>query len=117
MYFSKEVTIMTTLNCTNEHKNKLIVTLPSDFSGLAVDQYRDQFDDLATTDKPTVILDFAATEFIDSSGIGAMVYLYKRIEKRGIQLLLLKVAGQPNKLMKLLRVDRTITFIDDLDAA
>ena len=101
---------------TNEHNNTLIVTLPTDFSGLAVDQYREQFDELVTTNKPTIILDFAATEFIDSSGIGAMVYLYKRIEKRGIQLLLLKVAGQPNKLMKLLRVDRTITFIDDLKA-
>ncbi|MBU2971399.1 STAS domain-containing protein [Pseudoalteromonas sp. C2R02] len=98
----------------SEQQNTLIVTLPSDFSGLSVDQYRDQFDDLVTTDKSTIVLDFGSTEFIDSSGIGAMVYLYKRIEKRGVQLLLLKVAGQPNKLMKLLRVDRTITFIDDL---
>lgn len=98
----------------SEQQNTLIVTLPSDFSGLSVDQYRDQFDDLVTTEKSTIILDFGSTEFIDSSGIGAMVYLYKRIEKRGVQLLLLKVAGQPNKLMKLLRVDRTITFIDDL---
>lgn len=98
----------------SEQQNTLIVTLPSDFSGLSVDQYRDQFDDLVTTDKSTIILDFGSTEFIDSSGIGAMVYLYKRVEKRGVQLLLLKVAGQPNKLMKLLRVDRTITFIDDL---
>ena len=101
---------------TSENPNTLIVTLPNDFSGLSVDQYREQFDDLASTDKTTVVLDFGATEFIDSSGIGAMVYLYKRIEKRGVQLLLLKVAGQPDKLMKLLRVDRTITFVDDLKA-
>jgi len=101
---------------TPVQQNTLIVTLPSDFSGLSVDQYRDQFDDLVTTDKSVVVLDFGSTEFIDSSGIGAMVYLYKRIEKRGVQLLLLQVAGQPNKLMKLLRVDRTITFIDDLKA-
>jgi anti-anti-sigma factor len=101
---------------TIEQQNTLIVTLPSDFSGLSVDQYREQFDDLVTTDKSVVVLDFGSTEFIDSSGIGAMVYLYKRIEKRGVQLLLLQVAGQPNKLMKLLRVDRTITFIDDLKA-
>lgn len=108
---------MSTSQNTNEQKNALIVTLPTDFSGLAVDQYRDQFDELVFSNKPTIVLDFAATEFIDSSGIGAMVYLYKRIEKRGIQLLLLKVAGQPSKLMKLLRVDRTITFIEDLNVS
>jgi anti-anti-sigma factor len=95
----------------NQHT---VVCLPSDFSGYSVEQLKDQFDALAISATTSVVLDFSQTEFIDSSGIGAMVFLYKRLEKRAAQLALLKVHGQPYKLMNLLRVDRTIRFIESL---
>ncbi len=46
-----------------------------------------------------------------------MVFLYKRIEKKGQKLSLLNVSGQPHKLMSLLRVDKTIPFIEQADIA
>jgi anti-anti-sigma factor len=88
-----------------------LIKLPTDFSGFNVDKLAEDFDQLAQSCKEKVILDFSATEFIDSSGIGAMVFLYKRIEKKGVTLQLMNVSGQPEKLMKLLRVDKTIAFI------
>ena len=95
---------------TNNH----IVELPTDFSGFTVDGFKDEFESLATAGHPTITLDFSKTEFIDSSGIGAIVFLYKRIEKNGHKLALLNVTGQPFKLMSLLRVDKTIPFIDSI---
>lgn len=97
---------------TNQSNENIIVKLPEDFSGLNVDKYRDHFEQLRDTQNGNLVLDFGATEFIDSSGIGAMVFLYKRVEKQGVSMQLLNVAGQPNKLLKLLRVDMTIPFID-----
>ncbi|MDP4985542.1 STAS domain-containing protein [Pseudoalteromonas tunicata] len=102
---------------TQVQSQTLIVTLPHDFSGLAVDHYREQFDELVLLNHSLFVLDFSQTEFIDSSGIGAMVFLYKRLHKQGKSLELLQVNGQPNKLMKLLRVDRTIGFIEQLQSA
>lgn len=93
--------------------NRIIVELPTDFSGMSVDRYREQFDSLANTHHDNIVLNFNKTEFIDSSGIGAMVFLFKRIEQRGIKMQLLKVNGQPKKLMTLLRVDLTIDFIEE----
>ena len=38
-------------------------------------------------------------------------------EKKGQKLSLLNVSGQPHKLMSLLRVDKTIPFIEQADIA
>lgn len=92
--------------------DQTIITIPGDFSGFAVDELKDQFELLVEQDSNFVVLDFSKTEFIDSSGIGAIVFLYKRIEKHSNKLSLLNVTGQPFKLMNLLRVDKTIPFID-----
>ncbi|MDE3273449.1 STAS domain-containing protein [Pseudoalteromonas sp. SSM20] len=108
---------MNNLLPTKEQNNTLIVELPHDFSGLNVDKYREHFECFAATQHDSVVLDFSNTEFIDSSGIGAMVFLFKRIEQRGVSMLLLDVAGQPEKLMKLLRVDATIPFVQSEPAA
>ncbi|MBD1582152.1 STAS domain-containing protein [Pseudoalteromonas sp. S16_S37] len=97
-------------------KTRRVLALPKDFSGYTVDSFRTEFEQLAVCEQDFIVLDFSETEFIDSSGIGAMVFLYKRIEQKGQQLALLKVNGQPHKLMNLLRVDKTIPFIDKLDA-
>lgn len=102
---------------TDLNAQSKLITLPSDFSGLAVDSFKDQFEEAANSDQRNVILDFSETTFIDSSGIGAMVFLYKRIEKKGQKLSLLNVSGQPHKLMSLLRVDKTIPFVEQADIA
>ena len=102
---------MTNLLHTTEQDNSLIVDLPRDFSGLTVDKYRDQFEGFVATQHNAIVLNFGNTEFIDSSGIGALVFLFKRIEHRGIAMRILDAQGQPEKLMKLLRVDTTIPFV------
>ncbi|AQQ01050.1 MULTISPECIES: STAS domain-containing protein [Pseudoalteromonas] len=102
---------MTNLANAKEHK---IVSIPNDFSGFTVDGFKDEFEDLVDMGTDFIVLDFSKTEFIDSSGIGAIVFLYKRIEKKSHKLSLLNVTGQPFKLMNLLRVDKTIPFIDSI---
>ncbi len=108
---------MSTLLNTEQQQNTLVVTLPRDFSAMNVDKHREHLDQLAASRVETIILDFSNTEFIDSSGIGAMVFLFKKVQKRGLVLQLLNVEGQPNKLMKLLRVDMTIPFITSAQSA
>ncbi|CCQ12006.1 possible anti-sigma factor antagonist [Pseudoalteromonas luteoviolacea B = ATCC 29581] len=105
---------MTNATHNNEKSDTTIVSLPADFSGFSVEKFKEQFDELASSSKKKIILDFSETEFIDSSGIGAMVFLFKRLEKRSAEMALLRVHGQPFKLMNLLRVDRTIRFIESV---
>lgn len=61
-----------------------------------------------------IILDFSHVKFIDSTGIGAIVFLFKRLTSQRRSLSLLKVSGQPHKLMTMLRVENAIPFIEDI---
>ncbi len=55
-----------------------------------------------------LILDLENVSFIDSSGIGAIVFLYKRALENEGNLRLRNVTGQPQELITLLRVDKAI---------
>ncbi len=55
-----------------------------------------------------IILDMSLVSFLDSSGIGVIVFLYKRLKVRGRQLKILNVNGQPQELIELLRIDTVI---------
>jgi len=45
-----------------------------------------------------VILDLSRVEFVDSSGLGALVTLHKRLASRGHQLKVVGLRGQPLQL-------------------
>jgi anti-anti-sigma factor len=51
-----------------------------------------------------VTLNMAKTEFIDSSGIGGIVFLYKRLTAEGFSLKIAGAKDQPLNLLKHLRL-------------
>jgi anti-anti-sigma factor len=55
-----------------------------------------------------VILDLSNTDFLDSSGVGAIVFLYKRLTASGRRLELQGVDGQPLRLLEFLRVTSVV---------
>ena len=58
----------------------------------------------------TVRLDLHDVTFLDSSGIGSIVLLYKRLKATGGDLAITAVSGQPRELMQLLRIDQAIAI-------
>ncbi|WP_343563398.1 STAS domain-containing protein [Kiloniella sp. b19] len=78
-------------------------------------------DDLANLiEKETgrLILDLSTVDFIDSSGIGSIVFLFKRLRVQNRELVLKGVHGQPARLLKSLKVDQAIhtEFSEDTEA-
>ncbi|CAM3625155.1 STAS domain protein [Vibrio aerogenes CECT 7868] len=55
-----------------------------------------------------VELDFSDVRFMDSSGVGALVYLYKRLVEKKRNMRLENVSGQPLEIIHLLRISKTI---------
>lgn len=53
-------------------------------------------------------IDFSQVQFLDSSGVGALVYLYKRLIERQRNMRIENVSGQPLEIMNLLRIDQAI---------
>ena len=104
---------MLTYYCEASH---LVVVLEGEFDALAVAELRPELEQIQQEHVGNVVVDLSEVSFIDSSGIGALVFLYKRLVERGSNLALLGVNGQPLELLRMLRIDRVIQIHADLNA-
>ena len=63
-----------------------------------------------------IIIDFAAVLFLDSSGLGALVGVLKKIGHRG-DLLVCGLNGDVDQMFRVCRMDRVFPIHRDVDAA
>lgn len=66
------------------------------------------FDALAADPPQCVRIDLEKLSLIDSSGVGAIVSLYKRLRARGGKLSVAGARGQPLAVLRLLNLDRVL---------
>ena len=72
--------------------------IDGEFGAVYLDRYREQIDSLAEA-AGDVMLDLSRVSFIDSTGIGALVTLHKRLVAKGHRLRVLGLRGQPLQLL------------------
>lgn len=92
----------------NLPQNQMVIEVSGDFDAETATLTRDQFEDIAATHIGDITIDLAHSEFLDSSGIGAIVFLYKRLKARNQNLGICGASGQPIEIIKMLRIDRAI---------
>jgi len=85
-----------------------VLKVEGDFDAAAVRQLRPQIEALATTGR-SVTVDLSSVEFIDSSGVGALVFLHKRLVAAGQKLVVTGLKGQPLELLSYLRLADQLT--------
>lgn len=78
-------------------------TAPGDMDAASMKEHRAQFEHLADG-CDDVTIDMSKVEFIDSSGVGAIVFVYKRLLSAGRKLKLAHLKGQPLQLLTHLRL-------------
>lgn len=71
--------------------------IDEDLDAAYVSRVRPYIETLAEADED-VVLDFARVEFVDSSGLGALVFLHKRLISNGHKLKVVGLKGQPLQL-------------------
>jgi len=71
--------------------------IDDDLDAAYVSRVRPHIDRLSQADED-VILDFSKVEFVDSSGLGALVFLHKRLVSKGHKLRVVGLRGQPLQL-------------------
>lgn len=64
-----------------------------------------------------IILDLSATEFLDSTGLGAMLATYKRLSVRGGRLVVVLGETGVARVFEITGLDSILTFAESLDAA
>lgn len=96
------------MNHTGLEQKGRKLTLSGQLDAMAVDRLRPELARIAETEKHDVSLDFSNVDFVDSSGIGAVVFMYKRLTSRKLRMTVTGLHGQPLELFKFLRIDKTI---------
>lgn len=67
-------------------------------------------DKLVEERRPRVTVDLAGLDIIDSSGVAALVALYKRMRAVGGQVTVIGARDQPLAIFKLLRMDKVFSM-------
>ena len=67
--------------------------------------------------KVDVVFGLSKLELIDSSGVGAIVSLFKRVRQLQGDVKLANITGQPAEIFKLLRLDKAFQIFDTVEDA
>jgi anti-anti-sigma factor len=85
-----------------------LLRLEGALDALSTPASRTALDTLVNDRRSPVAIDMSALSSIDSSGVGAVVSLYKRVVAQGGRLSVQGLSGQPLAIFQLLRLDRLL---------
>ncbi len=91
------------------HGTGALVVLSGDLDAVGARSIRPLFEDLLERQDDDVVVDLSGVEFMDSSGVGALVFIHKRLVTRNRKLEVVGAVGQPLELIGLLRLDKAIS--------
>ncbi len=72
---------------------------------------------LADSGVRKVVVNLEQLKLIDSSGVGVLISLFKRVRAAGGQVCFAGVKAQPKEVFRLLRLDRSLDICDSVDEA
>ncbi len=106
------------LEFTKEEQGDIVLlTLKGNLDALTASDLRPTIDELVTNRKTKVIFDLHELTLIDSSGVGAIVSLFKRVRTLGGDVKIARLSNQPKEIFRLLRLDRAFDLFETLEEA
>ena len=88
------------------------LAIKGELDAMSVSDLRSDIDGLVSRQPNRVEVDLSRLRMIDSSGVGALVSLYKRIRAQGGHVVVMGLQDQPLAVFRLLRLDRVMTGTD-----
>jgi anti-sigma B factor antagonist len=82
-----------------------VLRVRGELDAVSCPELRGVLDTLSSLSKCVVTVDLSELRLIDSSGVGLMVSLYKRVRANGGEVKFVGVTAQPLVIFKLLRLD------------
>jgi anti-sigma B factor antagonist len=94
-----------------------VLTLKGNLDALTAPELRPTIDELVANRRTKVVFDLRDLTLIDSSGVGAIVSLFKRVRMLGGDVKIACLANQPKEIFRLLRLDRAFDLFDTVEEA
>jgi anti-sigma B factor antagonist len=93
----------------SDQGEETILRIEGALDAVSTPEIRPMIDALVAEKRPAVTVDLSSLRLIDSSGVGAIVSLYKRMRAQGGQVTVKGLRDQPLAIFRLLRLDRVFT--------
>jgi anti-sigma B factor antagonist len=101
-----------------DRENDLRLQIEGSLDALTARDIRPILDEVVSAKPKLVTVDLRALTSIDSSGVGALVSLFKRVKAYGGELVVVGAHEQPLAVLKVLKLDRVLGLRDgDSDSA
>ncbi len=89
-----------------ENGDETVLAIDGTLDAVTAPDLRSVVDQLVNDKKKSVTLELSNLRLIDSSGVGVIVSLFKRIRANGGQVRIVGLRDQPRAIFRLLRLDR-----------
>ncbi len=84
----------------------IVLKISGELDSTTAPDVRTTFDEVMSSKPPKVVLDLSSLRVLDSSGVGAIVSLFKSVRADGGNFEVRGVQGQPMSIFKVLRLDK-----------
>ena len=88
------------------------LAIEGELDAVSVSELRPDLEKLVKSKPTSVEVDLSSLRMVDSSGVGALVSLYKRVRAYGGQVVMIGLRDQPLAIFRLLRLDRVMIGTD-----
>src|SRR6266540_3332843 len=93
----------------NTQEDSAVLSIGGELDALSVCDLRPVINRIGEEQPSKVLIDLSHLRLIDSSGVGAIVALFKKVKAYEGSLAVVGVQEQPLAILRLLRLDRVLT--------
>jgi anti-sigma B factor antagonist len=93
---------------TNIEGGTVTLNITGELDAVSVPDLRPVLDDLITKGHKKIVVDLSGLRLIDSSGVGAIVYLFRKLRAVGGTVSVRGAADQPLAILRLLKLDQIL---------
>jgi anti-anti-sigma factor len=84
------------------------LNITGELDAVSVPELRPHIDDLISKGHRKIVVDLKGLRLIDSSGVGAIVYLFRRVKGLGGTVVVRGANDQPLAILRLLKLDQIL---------
>ncbi|WP_437487014.1 STAS domain-containing protein [Sorangium sp. So ce1014] len=89
-----------------DNGSETVVQFEGTLDAVTAPEFRTLVDELVAESRQNITLELSSLRLIDSSGVGVIVSLFKRVRANGGQVRIVGLRDQPRAIFRLLRLDR-----------
>jgi anti-sigma B factor antagonist len=101
----------------HERQGWLLLSVQGNLDAVTAMQLKPEVVAIADAEQRKVVVDLSQLTLIDSTGVGVLISLFKRLRALDGHVYFAGLNGQPKEIFRLLRLDRSLDLFPSVDEA